>query len=296
MLAVIPKHKGTEKLQADLKRRLSRLRDEGERKARAARYNPFYVPREGAGQAVLLGFPNSGKSALVGALTRARVTVADYPFATPVPVPGMMPYEDLWIQLVDTPPVTEEGIPSGLVSMLQTTDLILLVVDLHSDDCLAHMEALLEHCRARRILRSPDLEIPGVRSVPLERFMCLASKADREGDEGYLEFLREAAPPGLEVLPVSATTGRNLEVLRRRLFEKLDIIRVYSKEPGKEPDLEQPFVVPRGTTVLELAERIHKEFPERLKTARIWGSARFDGQSVPRDYVLADKDIVELHV
>lgn len=285
MLAVIPKHKGTEKLQADIKRRLSRLREEGEKKRRTGGTDPFKVDKQGAGQVVLFGFPNSGKSSLVAALTRARVTVADYPFSTSLPVAGMMPFEDVMVQLVDTPPVTVETIPPGLTGTLRNADALAMVIDVGADDCLDQLEGCLAHLRERRILGDD-----------LSRSLVLAAKADLDPSGEALALVRELAPPGLEIIPVSTKTGLNLGVLPGRLFHILNVIRVYSKVPGKEADRNTPFILKRGSTILDMAGAVHREFPEKLKNARVWGSARFDGQSVTRDYVLQDGDVVELHV
>lgn len=296
MLAVIPKHKGTEKLQADIKRRLSKLREEGEKKAKTGRQDPFLVERHGAGQVALVGFPNSGKSALVGALTRAKVTVADYPFSTALPVAGMMQFEDIWIQLVDMPPVTAGEMPPGMGGALRNADALLIVVDVSSDDCLDQLEGVLGLLREKRILRSESELEAGARGHTLEDCMVVATKVDAPRAKENLEILKEYLPPGLEMVPVSVSSGKSLEVFRRRVFELLRIIRIYTKVPGQPPDMGQPFVLKKGSTVVDMAAAVHRDFPSRLKNARIWGSARFDGQSVPRDYVLQDRDIVELHV
>lgn len=296
MLAVIPKHKGTEKLQADIKRRLSKLREEGEKKAKTGRQDPFLVERHGAGQVALVGFPNSGKSALVGALTRAKVNVADYPFSTALPVAGMMEFEDIWIQLVDMPPVTAGEMPPGMGGALRNADALLIVVDVSSDDCLDQLEGVLGLLREKRILRDESELAAGARGHTLADCMVVATKVDTPRAKENLEILKEYLPPGLEMVPVSVSSGESLEVLRRRVFELLRIIRIYTKVPGQPPDMGQPFVLKKGSTVVDMAAAVHRDFPSRLKNARIWGSARFDGQSVPRDYVLQDRDIVELHV
>ncbi|SHI35330.1 GTPase [Desulfofundulus thermosubterraneus] len=294
MLAVIPKHKGTEKLQADIKRRLARLREEGQKKTSLSRHDPFHIEKQGAGQVALVGYPNSGKSALVGALTRARVKVADYPFTTTIPFSGMMPYEEIYIQLVDTPPLTAEGFPPGLAGLLRNADALLLVIDSCAGDCLEQLENSLRLLNERKIVRS---EIPhGVRAVPPHRLIIAANKAEQPEGRENLSLLQELLPPDLEILPVSAATGLNLEQLKTRLFSALEVIRVFTRSPGKEPDLTRPFILPRGSSILDLAGSIHKDFLKTLRGARIWGSARFPGQSVPKEYVLQDKDIVELLV
>lgn len=290
MLAVIPKHKGTEKLQADIKKRLARLKEEGKKRKQIKGYNPFNVERQGAGQVVLAGYPNSGKSALVGALSRAKVKVAEYPFSTSLPVSGMMPYKDTYIQLVDTPPVLPQNIPPGLMGTFREADVLLLLIDASSPDCLEQLEGLFQLFEERNVIdRSEEGEI--VAPVP---FLVAATKMDLPGSDDNLKVLQELWP-NLEIVAVSAG-GQGLEQLKDRLYEALNIIRVYGKAPGRPADKERPFILKKGSTVLDFAAMVHKDFPERLKSALVWGSSRFDGQAVPRDYILQDEDIVELQL
>lgn len=290
MLALIPKHKGTEKLQADIKKRLARLKEEGKKKKAARAADPFAVEREGAGQVVLAGYPNCGKSALVGALTRAKVKVTDYPFATALPLSGMMPYEDTYVQLVDTPPVTPEAIPPGLTGTFKAADALLIVVDAASPDCLDQLEGLLQLLQEREVI---DLSEDGEIIAPLP-FLTVATKMDLPESAEHLLLLRELRPD-LTLDPVSCE-GQGLDQLRRKLFEILEVIRIYGKAAGRPVDKERPFILRKGGTVLDFAEMVHKDFPKRLKSALVWGSSRFDGQAVARDYPLEDRDIVELQL
>ncbi|MGI6659971.1 MAG: GTPase [Dethiobacteraceae bacterium] len=288
MLATIPKHKGTEKLQADIKRRLSQLREESQqKKQQKTAYNPFHVEKQGAGQVVLTGFPNTGKSALVGALTRAKVKVADYPYTTTVPAAGMMQYEDILIQLVDTPPFTGDNVPPGLIGTLRNADALLLLIDLNTGDCLDQLETTLSLLEERGLI-DPSGENP--LALP---YLILGLKADLENAAGNLEILRELRPD-VRIEPLSLQ--QDLTSFRQTVFELLDVIRIYGKAPGKKADLERPFILKTGSTVLDFAAQVHRDFPQKLKSALVWGSARFPGQAVPRDYLLQDKDIVELVV
>lgn len=292
MLAVIPKHKGTEKIQADLKKRLSRLRREGQKRTKITRADPFHIEKQGAGQVALLGFPNSGKSALLAAMTRAKPKVADYPFTTTAPLAGMMPYEDVLIQLVDTPPVTEEVIPAGLPGTLRNADALLVLIDAAADDCLECLEFCLDYLKEKKIVREDAA--PGARGISPARVLLLAAKADLGGSDENTGIMNELGSWDRELLPVSTVTGRGLEELRENIFKTLRVIRIYTKVPGKEPDLEKPFVLKYGSTVQDLAGTIHRDLPRLMKNARIWGSARYDGQSVTRDYILRDRDVVEI--
>ncbi len=298
MLATIPKHKGTEKMQADIKRRIAKLKEEAERRRRSkvGRYDPFAVERHGAGQVVVIGPANAGKSALVAALTGAPLEVADYPFTTQEPEPAMMAYEDIQIQLVDTPPVGEE-VEGPLAALIRSADGLLIVVDLSADEVLDQAEAVLCGLEKRRVRPVPiEAESRDEAGVAYRRAVLVGNKLDAPDADVRWSLLLDSYGGRLTALAVSARTGANLEELRRLVFRLLHVIRVYAKPPGRKPDLEKPFVLPEGSTVLDLAEEVHRDWVKRLKLARVWGSAEFDGQPVARTYVLKDKDIVELHV
>jgi ribosome-interacting GTPase 1 len=298
MIALLPKHKGTEKMLADLRKRLSKLEEEAAHPARGGpghRVEIGHVKREGAGQWVLLGPPNAGKSSLLAALTHAHPEIGDYPFTTRAPLPGMVTFEDVQVQLVDTPAVAEGHAEPYLPNLAHDADGVLLVVDTGADNTAAAARLLQDLlARARVWPRSrplpPDAP-PFLRSKPV---LVLGNKS--EDDDGtFAALARDAVGGDLPFIPVSAVTGAGLEALREVLFRELKLIRVYPKEPGKKPDFLRPFVLPEGATIHDLAVHVHKEIAERLKFARIWGHAKFDGQQVDRHHVLADKDVVELH-
>jgi len=299
MFALLPKHKGTEKMQADLKRRLSKLEEEGQAGKRpgAHRFDPGHVAREGAGQWVLIGPPNAGKSALVRALTHAHPEVAPYPFTTRAPLSGMMPYEDVQVQLVDTPPVAEHHTESYMPNLVHGADGVLLVLDLTSDDVeprARELMQLLDRARVWAEARPLPSDAPSFLSV--KPVFVVGTRGDLDTDGTFASMAREALPAEVPFHPVSAEHGAGLEELRGRLFDALRRIRVYAKEPGKKPDMEKPFVLKRGATVQAFAQAVHRELAQRIAYARIWGeTARFDGQQVDRDHVLSDRDIVELH-
>ena len=298
MMALLPKHKGTEKLQADLRHRIAKVEEESERgkKGGGRRFDPGHVPREGAGQWVLLGPPNAGKSALLRTLTRAHPEVAPYPFTTRVPLPGMMPFEDVQVQIVDTPAVTPAHHEPYLTNLVHGADGVVLVLDVTADDVAESVRtcmALIERAHvwpATRVLPAEALPLLATRPV-----LVAGNKRDLDPDGAFGALAREAAGTDLPFFSISAEHGLGLEELRPVLFEQLERIRIYAKEPGKKPDFERPFVLPRGATVHALARAVHKDVAERLRYARIWGAARFDGQQVDSDHVLADRDVVELH-
>jgi hypothetical protein len=298
MLALLPKHKGTEKLYADLKKRLAKLEEEGAHTHHAgARHDePGHVRREGAGQWVLIGPPNAGKSALLAALTNAHPEVAPYPFTTRAPLPGMMAFEDLQVQLVDTPPVSPQHTESWMTNLVRNADGVLVVLDPNDDafdDDLTAVRALLERSRVRPATAPPPGEDhPFVLVHPVR---AVLNKSDLDGDGTLRELVREALDPAWPVHEVSAVTGAGLGELRATLWKDLGRIRIYAKEPGHKPDTERPFVLERGATVEQLAHVVHHELADHLKFARVWGHAAFDGQQVDRRHVLDDGDVVELH-
>jgi len=298
MIALLPKHKGTEKLYADLKKRLAKLDDEVEIAARVSRRaDPGHVRHEGAGQWVLLGEPNAGKSSLVAALTHAHPEIADYPFTTRAPHPGMMPFEDVQVQLVDTPAVAAGHTEPYMTNLTRNADGVLLVLDVTADDGEPAARLLLELLdRARVWPRSRPLPSDAPSFLALHPVIAIGNKCDVDDADGtFAQLAREAVGTDLPFHAVSATTGAGLDALRPVLFNELRRIRVYPKEPGKKPDMTSPFVLPDGATIQDLAMHVHKDVAAAFRFARIWGHAKFDGQQVDRHHVLADRDVVELH-
>jgi ribosome-interacting GTPase 1 len=299
MFRLLPKHKGTEKLQSDLKQKMSRLREETERgKAGGKKTGVSHrVPAEGAGQVALVGPPNAGKSSLLAALTHAHPEIAPYPYTTRAPQPGIMMWQDAPVQLVDLPPIAPEFFETWVPSLIRSADAALLVVDLASDDmadaALAVLDRLAE-VHTELVGELPfDEEDERVRHL---KTVMVANKLDAEGAADRLTILRDWLGPRFPIVATSATTGEGLETLRKAAYDLLGVLRVYTKVPGKPADRSRPFTLPIGSTVLDLAREIHRDFEHSLKSARIWGTGVFDGQPVKRDHELHDADVVELHV
>lgn len=299
LFRLLPKHKGTEKLQCDLKTKISRAREEiegakggGSKKAGVS----YKVPREGAGQVALVGPPNSGKSALLAALTNARPEVAPYPFTTRSPQPGMASWEDVRFQLVDLPGVSGDFFEPWMPGMVASADSALLVVDLADDDLIDAAEVVLSRMAESHVEMVGELpfdsEDETLRHV---RTVVVANKVDAEGAPDRLSIFREWSGERFPIVAASATSSVQLDTVTSVAYDTLGVIRVYTKVPGKPADRSKPFTVPIGGTVLDLAREIHRDLEQSLKFAKVWGSGVFEGQTVRRDHELRDADVVELH-
>ncbi len=299
MWVLLPKHKASEKVQADLKTKISELTDQieqarlGPKKAAPGTYK---FPRQGAGQVVLLGPPNAGKSLLLTRLTKATPAVAPYPFSTREPIPGMMDYEDVRVQLIDLPPITADAYENFITDITRSADAALLFLDLADDDGPVATQAAIDRLRiARRELVPPGSPAPDDPAVYALPTLLVGNKLDDEAAELRLELARESLPSALPIQLVSAERGDGLAELRKAIYDALGVMRIYTKQPGKPADMTSPFTPPIGSTVAELAGRVHRDLEDTVKSARVWGSGAFDGQTVGRDHVLHDRDVVELH-
>jgi ribosome-interacting GTPase 1 len=300
MMATIPKHKGTEKMRAMIKTKMAKLRLAAQARPAGARHGPsFHVEKSGAGQVVVIGPPNSGKSKLIAALTGAQPEVGDYPYTTRSPAPYMMKFENIKVQLVDTPPIAPEEVETDLAELIKTADGVLIVLDLADQETPSALETLLSRLREKRLeLAAENLSQPPEAGLFVKKTLIVANKNDGPQAAENLAFLREYFSQGCVFFPVSADRGDGLENLRKKIFQLLDVIRAYSKVPGKKADFNDPFSLRRGTTVIDLARAVHKDFFEKFKCARVWrkDSLAFQGQMINRDFVLEDEDIVELHI
>lgn len=329
MLQEIPKHKGTDHLQAQLKAKIAESKKEIDLNRTSGKKGgvSFKIPRQGAGTVIVLGGPNAGKSQLLKSLSKAQPEVANYPFTTKVPAPGMMPWEDVFVQLIDTPPITRDFIDPYTYGLIRGAETVVFMVDLGSDDGLDSAFDVLDRLQKSKTrlgtlthLDEEDIGVSLTRTFLVFNKMDAPEAADRL--EMFWELLPQeynlsnwatfkisadpelaindgkyGAPANLEedLLPVRDASG--LELLRDAVYRSLDVIRVYTKLPTKkEADMDRPFTIRRGETLLDLAGLIHKDYMEKLKFARIWGAQVHDGTPVKGDYVLVDGDIVELHM
>ena len=271
MLRISPKHKGTENLQKDLKTKIAKLKKQRPKKIKGR--TSYSIKKEGAGQVVISGPANSGKSSLLNALTNANVKVAPYPFTTKIPEPGMMPYEDILIQLVDTPPLSKEFSPPWLKEILKTSDILLAVFDLSKEDVAKDIEDF------KKILDNWKLSE--------KKIIFLGNKVDL----GY-----NLAGSQYKIKPISCQKKIGLEELKKEIFDSLEIIRVYTKSRNQGlPEFEHPFIIKKNTPLIELAPKINPRFSSAFKYAKLFKKNSKVSQIVGKDYILQNGDIIEIY-
>lgn len=300
MMSLVPKHKGTERLRVDLKQRLKKLEQKKQKEQQAkggSGSHPWeHVEPEGAGQVVLVGLPNAGKSTLVDMLTNAEPEVAEYPYSTFEPTIGMAPYEDIQVQLLDMPPLSEftEG---WTFNLIRQADAVGLVVDLGSEDPVTDVQMLQDQLAENRIeLVGPDHpDADHMGSPAVKKTLVIGTKGDLDEARERFGALQAAYGDDFPMVAVTAPVEEGTAELTRALFDVLRVVRVYSKKPGQPASMDVPFILRRGSTVIDAARAIHREFAENLDFARIWGSAEYDGQRVERAHEIADGDVLEVH-
>ncbi len=301
MLKLIPKHKGTEKLQAEIKAKIAKVKKSSEGKGGGGKHKGLdNIPREGAAQIPLVGPPNSGKSQFLAAVSHAHPEIADYPFTTRAPVAGMMVWENVKFQLIDLPPIAAECYDGWITSILFRADAVFLFADLSSDDLIDDLNRSLALLKEHRItLIPPDHEIDdedySLDAVAKKTFL-LAAKSDLDEDDIRLGFLQQEFGARFPIFPIDSLTRRGIDQLEAALFRSLNLMRVYTKTPGHEADRSDPVVLTAPATVEDAAYKIHKDFAQKLQFAKVWGAGKFDGQRVQKDFQLADGDVVEFHL
>lgn len=327
MLRTVPKHKGTEHLQADIKTRIKELTTElAGPKKKGARTGPVQtISPEGAAQIALIGPPNAGKSSLHVRLTGSQAEVGPHPHITQAPLPGMFPHEDIYFQLVDLPPVSAAFMDSWIPNSLQPAHAALLIVDLNAAGCVENVAAIINRLNEKRVslveewrgklgrgyldaAKTVDNKTPEVDDDLREDAddmddafriflptLLVANKSDLRRDPDEIKVLEELIGLRYPAIFVSIKTGDGLDRLGSILFRGLEIVRVYTKVPGRAADTGTPYTVFRGDNVSDVARLVHRDLAKSLKFARIWGSAKFEGQQVGKDHVVADGDIIELH-
>ena len=296
MLSTIPKHKGTDKLRADYRRKLSKLKTEAHAQKKVSRHeSQFHIEKEGDARVMIVGSANTGKSSLVSLLSNAHPEISESPFSTWAPTPGMFEIEEVHLQLIDTPPINRDYIEPECYDLLRTSDLIIVILDLQSYPIRQLEEALtkLEEGKIAPMRKKGDYKDKVLKYIPM---MIVVNKMDDSVFKDEYDVLEELLSDEWDPVPISIKNKFNIDGLAKQILKKLDIIRVYSKPPHHEADLSRPFVLKRESTIGDFANKVHHDFYDKLKSARVWGSGLYDGQQVGKDHILNDGDIVELHI
>jgi len=289
MMAIMPKHKGTEKLQKEIKSKIAKLRREAAEKKIISRGSTVpTIEKEGSGQVIIAGPPNSGKSTLLAAMTKAKPEIAEYPFTTKVPQPGMFQYQDIQIQLVDTPALATGVAENWLGDIMRKSDLIMILLDLSDDDILEHMDQTMS------VLEQFKIKIPQQWEFT-KKILWAGNKIDTPSWQDIKNILCELYPIGNEIITISALERNNLDILGEEIFKKLEIIRVYTKVPGKPAEMKDPYTIAANSTLEDLARAIHKDLVKSFRYARLWKQGKGNPVIAGRDYVLEDRDLVEIH-
>lgn len=260
MIKEAPTHKGAEKLRAQLRKKLAQLKKEAMKSKKAGAKPRFSIRKEGSAQVCVIGQTNCGKSSLLNALTNAKIEVADYEFTTKEPAVGMLDYDGVLIQLVEIPSTFD----SEFSSIIYSCDLILILID-SSKDYSAQLDELIEFMNKK---------------FDNKKALVVASKSDMKKIDGALS--------------ISSKTGEGLEQLKKEIWSRLGLIRVYTKIPGKKRD-KKPITLKPGATVRNATRNVHKDLLKNFKFARIFNDTKFSGTKVGLDYKLRDLDVVEIH-
>jgi uncharacterized protein len=266
LIKAAPKHKSSENLLAELKTRLKKLMEKAEKNASVGKGKKG-IRKEGF-QVILVGLTGCGKSMLLGRLTNASPLVSSSPFTTKEPNIGTMNYGGVYAQIVDLPAVLGKDFD---MSIVHTADLVLTVVERIED--LPSFESVLEHSKGRRIL--------------------VINKADLLDGESLRKLEARLKSRKADFVIISALRGEGINELKQKIFSCMNVIRVYTKEPGKAPS-SQPLVLREGSTVKDAAESIYKGFSKIIAETKLTGpSGKFANQKVGLAHILKDKDVLE---
>jgi len=356
-LSSFPKHKGNERLRAQVKRKIASLRIQLEEKRahKGRSSHQLFIEKQGVAQLLILGLTNVGKSSLLSAVTAAKPLISPFEYTTQEPVQGMLQFEDIQFQLIEVPAIRTESSSGWSLKNFGFTlnaDALMLVADLSRDSC-AQLSVLLDVLdKARISTERPKSSVEvlkgksasgvqiavsgkltdcsvqdvakllqeyGIRNALVRVYggvgfddledailesaasfkpsILIANKVDAEGAGNELERLKTCNGGRMRILATSCRTGEGLAGLGASLFEMLEIVRVYTKEPSQREPSKDAIVLRRGATVAELARQIHSDLFRDFKYAKIWGpSVRFNGEKVGINHVLMDRDAVEIHI
>ena len=266
MMKEVPKHKSSENMRKNLTNRYKKLKMNVAKQKKSGKGGQAGIKKADM-QVVLTGFPNSGKSTLFKTLTSLNTKISPHPFTTFKPQLGTFHFEDAPIQIIDTP-----SFPNHDKSLINSTDTLLFVIE--NLNQIQEAEKFLYRTSAKIILIINKLEDYDKRKTEAN----LKSKFKK-----YDYIIIDCQDP----------TKSELEKLKKKIFKTFPIIRIYTKEPKKEPSKE-PMIIKKNSTFKDAAEKILKGMSKKIKRARVWGpSSKFGGQVIGLEHVLKDKDVIE---
>ncbi len=300
LLAMMPKHKGTDKLQAEMKAKISKFTEQiesGAKKHGTHHFDPFtHIDKEGAAQIIMIGPPNSGKSSILASCTHAQPLIADYPYTTHEPLAGMTMFETVPLQLIDTPPISDQQFPPFMPNLIRQADIVALIADLCNQSNPANLDLICSLLKEKNINLTPGkLPDESDHRFMYKKTIIAANKSDEPGSDKALSILKQQFP-GFMIVPISVYDDQSLYEFRKAIFIALDVIRVFTKRIGHEPEYRDPIILAPGSTVADAALVLHKDFARKLQYAKIWGKGKFEGQRVKNNYILTDEDIIEFHI
>ena len=289
MMAIMPKHKGTEKLQKEIKSKIAKLRKEASEKKIISRGSVVpIIEKEGAGQVIIAGPPNAGKSSVLASMTKAKPEIADYPFTTKIPQPGMFEYQDVHIQMVDTPALSPGTVENWLWDIIRKSDMLMIILDLADNSILEKMDEIISLFEQSKIKQTGQWAFS-------KKILWVGNKIDIPGWNEIKNILCEFYPIDKNLLTISAQNLLNMDALGEAVFKTLEIVRVHTKAPGKPPEIKNPYTISKGSTLQDLAKSIHKDMVKSFRYARVWKQKVGNPIIAGRDYILEDRDIVEIH-
>lgn len=289
MISLAPKHKGTEHLLGQLRTKLAKLKEEGKKGGAKARQ--VVIQKLGAGTVIFAGPPNSGKSTLFKALTGRDVPISDMPFSTKDYYPGVLRFENVTIQLVDSPPIMMEFADAALNSVIRQCDALALVLDASSPTLLEDYDMCVKFFEEKRIkIFAPKTEIASPNFL-IRTMVGLTKFVETECSEN-VEAFKSLLERGAHVITTNADFP--FDDIPGQIFKLLNIMRIYCKPQGSKVDYDKPEIVPIGSTVEDFARELQKDFAKRLRQAKLFNDEFKSGMFVPRTQTLKDGDTVEL--
>jgi len=274
MTRTMPKHKGAETLRRNLRTRYKKLKQELQKKAKKKAGSKKGIKKEDM-QAAIIGLTNSGKSSILKALTNARPKIASYGFTTTEPEIGTLHYKGCNIQIIDLPPIASEDFELGIMN---NTDTLLIVVEK-----IDEIKPTLAAIKNKETAKKPKI--------------IIFNKIDLYDEETKRKISETLKSKRYKFVLTSIVGDQGIEELKEKILNTFDIIRIYTRHPGKKRELDKvPIILKPNSTLQDVAEKILHGYSKKIKYTKITGpSSKFTNQKVGLKHIVKDKDIVEFY-